>query len=177
MPAPFLRATACLVLAGVGACQSSPEVESHGRPESAAEAKGQPESLAGTADPTISQASELEGLRLYVGKYVYDGYDYLVEDPLGSRLQALLGARYPTFLAHMKVIGPLKSDAGILYTYGNKPHQGGVDMAAIAIDPGRDAIYVWLMEERKAEEFRERGVQVPVPEELKAFIANALAAE
>jgi hypothetical protein len=128
-------------------------------------------------DSIPATVSELTTLRQFIGKYPYEGVNYLTIDPLKRRLGALLGEKYPVFVENMNVIGPLGDDGGLLYTYGNAPHRGMLDMGGIVIDPGQDAIYVWLMEDRKVSEFRENQKSIPVPQYLQTIIANALEAE
>jgi hypothetical protein len=129
------------------------------------------------SDSAPAAASELATLRQFIGKYPYEGVNYLAVDPLKRRLGTLLGEKYPIFLENMNVIGPLGDDGGLLYTYGNAPHRGMIDVGAIVVDPGQDAIYVWLMEQRKVSEFREHQKTVRVPPYLQTFLANVLAAE
>lgn len=169
-------ALCALIASGCSSKDSAKRADPQSEP-SRAGAPSDSSRVAAPSDSAPTPVSELATLRQYIGKYPYEGVNYLTVDPLKRRLGALLGEKYPIFIENMNVIGPLGDDGGLLYTYGNAPHRGMLDMGGIVIDPGQDAIYVWLMEQRKVTEFRENQKSIPVPQYLQTIIANALAAE
>lgn len=95
----------------------------------------------------------LAGLRGSVGKYPYDDTNYLEHGVLADRLRALLGAHYPQFLANMRTVSPLTEAGGLWYVTGNRPHAGGAEVAAVVIDPRRNALRVWLLSGGASREF------------------------
>ena len=92
--------------------------------------------------------------------------------PLGPRLSALLGAKEKAFVEHLRVRSPLMWDGRVFYVTGNKPHQGGIDMAAFVADPATDTINVILITAGVREEFKEAGRDVNLPAEVAATVAN-----
>lgn len=105
--------------------------------------------------PSTAKPGEagLDSLAEYVGKYPYDGINYLEQSVLADRLKALLGASYPTLLANMRTVGPLTREGDVWSIVGLRPHQGGEEMGAIVIDPARNALRVWLLTDGKQSDF------------------------
>jgi hypothetical protein len=113
----------------------------------------------------------LASLRAQVGKYPSDVHLFDT-DPLQSRLLALLGTRYTTFLANFGTQGPLSADGDVLYAIGNKPHAGGDSQAILLIDVSRDLIHVRLLDELEMAEYRERDEEIPLPPDVETTISN-----
>lgn len=135
---------------------------------------GAPEAASTPAPEASAQApvtTDLASLRAQVGKYPRDIHLFDT-DPLQSRLLALLGTRYATFLANFGTQGPLSVDGDVLYALGNKPHAGGDSQAIILIDVPRDLIHVRILDELEMAEYRERDEAIPLPPDVEATISN-----
>ena len=122
-------------------------------------------------EPTEKAAPNLSQLRQHLGEYPRD--TNLWGHPLlAQRLHTLLGARHQTFLEDMLVQGPLTEENGLLFVTGNKPHEGGVDMAVFLADPVNDKIQVWLSTNGTAESFSEADPPLADPPSVAAFKAK-----
>lgn len=110
----------------------------------------------------------LDSLAEYVGKYPYDGINYLEQGVLADRLKALLGPSYPTLLANMRTVGPLTREGEVWSIVGLRPHQGGEEMGAVVIDPARNALRVWLLTHGRQTDFSDaaQGTEIPWPEQV-----------
>lgn len=113
----------------------------------------------------------LASLRAQVGKYPNETHLFDSE-PLQSRLLALLGTRYTTFLANFGTQGPLSAEGDVLYAIGNKPHAGGDSQAILLIDVPRDLIHVRLLDELEMAEYRERDEVIALPPDVETTISN-----
>jgi hypothetical protein len=144
---------------GAFACgdDEPPAVPSAAAPASASEAPAPPANLA--------------TLRAQVGMYPSDIHLFDT-DPLRSRLLALLGTRYTTFLANFGTQGPLSAEGDVLYAIGNKPHAGGDSQAILLIDLSRDLIHVRILDELEMAEYRERDEEIPLPPDVETTISN-----
>ncbi len=122
--------------------------------------------------PEEKDAPSLAQLRLHLGQYPRDtglwGHQLLAQ-----RLHTLLGGKYQTFLENMRVQGPLTEENGLLYVTGNKPHQGGVDMAAFLADPVNDKLQIWICTNGVQEVFSEAEPPLADPPSVATFKANA----
>jgi hypothetical protein len=126
------------------------------------------------AAPSVAPApagAGLEGLRAYVGKYPRDVHLFETE-PLKTRLLGLLGDRYTGLLVNFGTQGPLSEENGVLYAIGNKPHAGGDSAAILLVDPARDLIQVYLLDELEMAELRERDEPIALPADVEATIEN-----
>lgn len=131
--------------------------------------------MAQTRLPSTAKAGEpgLDSLAEYIGKYPYDGINYLEQSVLADRLKALLGSRYPTLLSNMRTVGPLTREGDVWSIVGLRPHQGGEEMGAIVIDPARNALRVWLLTDGKQDDFSDvSGADIPWPDQVKKTLAN-----
>lgn len=125
------------------------------------------------AAPPAAPAAHLASLQPYVGRYPGDGYNYLREGPLAQRLEQLLGVQYATLLDNLQVSSPLKAEGGQWFITGNRQHQGGMEQAALVVDPRRDALRVWLRTDGEDMEFDSpRGARLPWPEEVRLMQRN-----
>ena len=113
----------------------------------------------------------LDELARFAGTYETLGPLWKSE-PLKGRLASLLGGKLPEFLSRFQVGGPLREENGVYFATGNKQHQGGVDLAAFVADPDSDTINVVIVENRKREDFKEGGRDVPLPLEVRTFLEN-----
>jgi hypothetical protein len=53
---------------------------------------------------------------------------------VAEALRQLLGSKFAVFQQNMQVSGPLSRDQ-LLFVSGNKPHEGGREMAYLLLDP------------------------------------------
>lgn len=132
------------------------------------------ESLPSHAQPSTAQASPLDALKVYVGTYPSDGHvSFLEQGVLADRLKQLLGQDYTTLLANLRTASPLQQDQGRWFITGNRPHEGGMEVAAVVIDAPHNAIRVWMLHEGKVQEWSgPAGVQMPWPEDVQTMIDN-----
>ena len=127
------------------------------------------------AEPATAGAplEPLSSLADSVGKYPYDGDNYLEQGVLAARLRALLGERYPVLLANMRTVAPLTAAGGLWFITGNRPHEGGVEAGAVVIDPRANSLRVWLLNAGQAEEFIDPPAAViPWPKDVQTLIEN-----
>ena len=159
----MLRSTfgACAILAALAlsACDKpAPAIDDGRSAAPAAEAPALQEAAAG----------DWTALRASIGKYPSD-IGLLESSPVSGPLKALLGDRFATFFANMDVQGPLQEEGGILYTSGNKAHEGGSEGAYLLIDPETRQLDVGLWEKGKLTHF---GADLAKPKDIQAFISN-----
>ena len=118
--------------------------------------------------PKAEATASLADLRRHLGQYPRD--IYLWGHPLlAERLHALLGDKHQTFLENMRVQGPLTEENGLLFVTGNRPHQGGVDMAAFVADPVNDKIQIWLSTGGEAKTYSEAEPALSDPPSVATF--------
>lgn len=121
-----------------------------------------------------SAAAQWDGVQALVGKYPSDGVDFLRTGPIAERLKGLLGpVNYPVFVKNMGVSGPLRKEGPLIYTIGNRQHQGRDELAAMVLDPGRDAMRAWLKTGDEEWDVQDAGPAVQLPAEVRQFIQNA----
>jgi hypothetical protein len=140
-----------------------------GTPADPPAAESAPAPTPAAAAPAVPQG--LASLRAQVGKYPSETHLFDTE-PLQSRLLALLGTRYTTFLANFGTQGPLSAEGDVLYALGNKPHAGGDSQAILLIDVPRDLIHVRLLDELEMAEYRERDETIALPPDVETTISN-----
>jgi len=128
------------------------------------------------ADTPATAGAPLESLASLadsVGQYPYDGDNYLEQGVLAARLRALLGEDYPILLANMRTVSPLAAADGLWYVTGNRPHEGGVEAAAVVIDPRQNALRVWLLNAGQSQEFIDPPTaKIPWPRDVQTLIKN-----
>ncbi|MEC7120297.1 MAG: hypothetical protein VXW65_10390 [Pseudomonadota bacterium] len=73
------------------------------------------------------------------------------------------------FYENLGVISPLQQEKELYFLSGNKPHQGGTDMAAVVIDPIKDVINVYLQTDGKLTVLTERQQRLPVPKDIQTL--------
>ncbi len=97
--------------------------------------------------------------------------------PTAKRLSLLLGPQlYELFLIEMQESTPIDAEKGVYYVQGHKKYGGPTDVALFAVDPARDALYVWMMSAGKPEERREANWRAPLPKAIRTAIAKVPAA-
>lgn len=155
---------AALLLAACGDKAAKPPAEA---PAPAASQTTPPTPVPTTAPDAWAS---LDGL---IGKYPADTglFDTSVIAP---DLKALLGDRFAAFKTNMQVGAPLLKDGEVLYTTGNKVHEGGSEMAYLLVDPAQHALEVGLWRGGKLETLtRPAGATIAKPKDVQTLIANA----
>lgn len=104
----------------------------------------------------------------YNGKYAAD-IKLLEQKPLKTRLKEILGKEEADFIARYKVTPPLEVDGGLLFNEGCKPHNCGVEEAAIAIDMKKDVIYIGIARNKAVKLYGEKG-DAAYPEKLMQWM-------
>jgi hypothetical protein len=154
-----LRASAILAALAVSACDTpAPAVDNAQSAAPAAEALA----------PQEAAAEDWTALRASVGKYPSE-IGLFETSPISGPLKALLGDRFAAFVANMEVQGPLQEEKDILYTSGNKAHEGGIEGAYLLIDPETRQLDVGLWEQGKPSHF---GAELAKPTDIATFISN-----
>lgn len=107
-----------------------------------------------------------------VGQYPRDSR--LIEaSVITPALKALLGDGFQVFQANMQTQGPLQSEGAVLFTSGNKPHQGGIDAAYLLIEPTSRALEIGLWEGGKLTTYKTPGADIAKPADIRTMIDNA----
>ncbi len=153
---PVRILVASLLLGGLAGCH---------REEARAPAEASPPTA---ARPAPGALAFVEGL---VGRYPRE-VRLLETPPLSTRLQALLGDRYELLGPNLEVQGPISEQNGVVYVTGNKEHAGGSDAAIVVIDVPGDSLHVWLLVSGSLQEYREKAVDRPLPEEVQNLLAS-----
>lgn len=137
---------------------------------------GGPEPAANGADAAAPvpapTASSWAGLAGKVGAYPRD-IGLFDTSAISGELKALLGDQFDTFKANMEVQGPLAEADGVLWTSGNKPHEGGREAAYLLIDPDARQIEVGLWHDGRLRTFASPGASIARPADVRALIDNA----
>lgn len=121
---------------------------------------------------TDAAASDWSALNAQVGKYPNE--TKLLEDsPITADLKALLGDKFDVLATNMQTQSPLEKDGAVLFTSGNKQHEGGVNAAYLLIDPATKALEVGLWEGGKLTTHKTAGSNIAKPSDIQAMISNA----
>lgn len=160
---PVLITLASALALSAAACGSPENKDSVAQSAAPAESPSAPAPDAATAN-----WASLDGL---VGQYPRDSK--LIEDSvITADLKTLMGAKYETLQANMATQSPLERDGSVLYTSGNKAHEGGVNAAYILIDPAQKAMEVGLWEGGKLTTYTSHGANLTKPKDIQTMIAN-----
>lgn len=137
--------------------------------QSAAKADSVPSTAAATTD-----ASPLGELKQYVGTYPSDSnVSFLEQGVLADRLKHMLGKDYTTLLNNLRTVSPLTEDAGRWFITGNRPHEGGKEMAAVVVDAAKNAVRVWMLHGGKVTEVIDpMSANVPWPQDVQTMLDN-----
>lgn len=142
---------------------------------------GQPEATPSTETPAASSeaapaeaaaASDWSALNTQIGKYPNE--TKLLEDsPITADLKTLLGDKFDVLAANMQTQAPLEKDGAVLFTSGNKQHEGGVNAAYLLIDPASKALEVGLWEGGKLTTYKTADSNIAKPKDVQTLISNA----
>lgn len=123
------------------------------------------------AEPSTT-ADDWQSLDALVDRYPSET-KLLEASAVTPALQKLLGRKFETLRTNMQTQAPLKREAGVLYTSGNKQHEGGVNMAYVLIAPATQAIEVGLWEAGKLTTYRTGDAELPKPKDIQTLMDNA----
>lgn len=122
--------------------------------------------------PAATITGEWAQLQPMVGQYPRDSglFDNSIIAP---QLKSLLGDKFDAFVTNMQVQSPLTQEGNVLFTTGNKQHEGGSQMAYLLIDPATKALEVGLWQEGKLTTYATPNSNIPKPEDVQALITNS----
>lgn len=174
-PAALVLSACVLALAACDSRQAQPVAEAvDAAPAAPAHAQPDP-AIEQVRIPYVAPSAEpgLDSLGGLVGTYRHDGVDFLQQGVLATRLKSLLGGRYGVLLDNLGTSGPLQKEGELLSMSGNRPHQGGEEMAAIVIDPARNGLRVWLLSQGHQTVFTDvEGDDIAWPPEVQVTLDN-----
>ncbi|HVI99135.1 MAG TPA: hypothetical protein VM657_08725 [Sphingomonas sp.] len=159
----IMTTTSLAFFAMLGGCNQSPAPADN--------AATTPAPIANEADATAAESS-WAGLRDLIGQYPRDS-GLFESSVIAGDLKALLGDKLATFMQDMEVQGPLAEEKGVLWTSGNKTHQGGIDAAYLLIDPATRQLEVGLWENGVLQTYASPGAPLTKPADVETLIANA----
>ncbi|MCO8030047.1 hypothetical protein NI454_08770 [Brevundimonas diminuta] len=123
-------------------------------------------------DAAPTATADWSALNAQVGKYPNE--TKLLEDsPITADLKTLVGAKFDVLATNMQTQAPLQKDGAVLFTSGNKQHEGGVNAAYLLIDPATRALEVGLWEGGKLTTYKTPGSNLAKPKDVETMIANA----
>lgn len=167
---PFERllvAAAVLVLAS---CERTPAQDQHGatNAQHTAEASAMGERH---AEPDVAWAS----LGPKVGQYPSQ-IGLFTKSAVVDDLRALLGeARLQTLQQNFETASPLQRDGTVLFTSGNRAHEGGSEAAYLLLDQAHKAIEVGLWTNGTLSVYTTPGSHIRKPADIRTMIANSAA--
>ncbi|MEG1452518.1 hypothetical protein [Brevundimonas sp.] len=134
-----------------------------------------------TADPAVAEPApalappftgEWASLAPLIGQYPSQSglFDTSV---VAAPLKTLLGSKYEAFKTNMKVESPLTREGNVLYTSGNKPHEGGSNAAYLLIDPATKTMEAGLWENGKLTTYPAGGTGSTKPKDIQTLLSNS----
>ncbi len=139
--------------------------------DSAPKADGNSPDIPEASGSTDADTASLAYLASRVGQYPHD-IDLWNTQPLNTRLHALLGEQYPTFIDNMEVQGPLETFDGAVWTSGNRAHQGGIEAAVLLVDTRTDALEVYLLTGHRLWHHAEREPRIALQGDAATMVGN-----
>jgi hypothetical protein len=123
-------------------------------------------------EPSPASASAWASLANDIGKYPRD-IGLFERSAISDDLKALLGDNFEAFRANMDVQGPLAEEDGVLWTSGNRPHEGGSEAAYLLIDPAAQQLEVGLWHDGHFQTYASPGASIAKPADVGTMIDNA----
>lgn len=154
--------TGSLALSACGSPENNPPAQAPAEPVAVEPAPAATAPLSGewaSLEPLVSQYPSQSGL--------------FETSTIAAPLKTLLGDKFETFKTNMKVESPLTREGNVLYTSGNKPHDGGINAAYLLIDPATKALEVGLWEGGKLTTYPAGGTSIAKPKDIQTLISNA----
>lgn len=118
---------------------------------------------------------DLGFLKALVDKYPND-IKLWTNHSLEPRLKNLLGNEYSVFVENMKVNSPLNEYSDVIWTSGNKPHDGGINAALFLADIKNNLIEVYLLTNGKLLHFGEANSEMILNGDAQVVLDNFQAA-
>lgn len=92
---------------------------------------------------------------------------------VSADLARLLGDKLAVLKTNLQTASPLERQGQVIFTSGNKPHQGGSDAAYLLIDPAAKALEVGLWQRGKLSTYKTPGSNIAKPKDIQTMIANS----
>lgn len=112
-------------------------------------------------------------LQAQVGKYQHEA-PYLQNGVMAERLQHLLGAHTPEFLRNIEVAGPLQQEGSVYFITGNRPHEGGDNAGAVALDAQTNTMRIWWLQNGQPRVIQDAGASFGWPRDVNKMISNVV---
>lgn len=125
-----------------------------------------------TTAPAMAITGEWASLQPLIGQYPRDS-GLFDNSAITPQLKALLGDKFDAFVTNMQVQSPLAQQGNVLFTTGNKQHEGGSEMAYLLVDPTTKALEVGLWQQGKLTTYATQNSNIPKPEDVQALISNS----
>ena len=163
----FLVVAAVLVLAS---CERSPVQDQH----DATSAQNTADASA-TGDRHVERDVAWASLDPKVGQYPLQ-IGLFIKSAVVDDLRALLGeARLQTLRQNFETASPLQRDGTVLFTSGNRAHEGGSEAAYLLLDQAHKAIEVGLWTNGALSVYKTPGSHIRKPADIRTMIANSAA--
>jgi hypothetical protein len=117
-------------------------------------------------------AADWSSLGALVGKLPVDSGLFDTSAAAGE-FHSLLGLKLGTLKTNLQTSSPLREEGGVIFSSGNKAHEGGMNQAYVIVDPARQAVEVGLWENGRLAVYRTAGADLPKPQDIQVMIRNA----
>ena len=159
-------AVAVLAVAALSACKPAGTDNPASAPSESVPAETAP-----SVDTAAPVTGPWAGLQNHIGKYPNES-GLLTNSPIVEPLKTLLGDKYDTFVTNLGVQSPLTRDGDLLFTSGNKPHEGGMEGAYLILDPSKTTLEAGLWEKGKLTTYTSQGASLRKPADIQTMIQN-----
>jgi len=167
-----------LLMAGCNATpnsnETSQETQNDAAAVSVAEGKtGVDNGLAptGTSVAGGKEAGSWEGFDDFLGKTASQS-GLLETSAIAEPLHDLLGEKIAVLATNLETSSPLEKDGKILFTSGNKAHEGGSDAAYLLIEPEVKALEIGLWEKGQLNTYRTAGTKITKPKDMQTMLSD-----
>lgn len=167
---PFERLLVAAAILVLASCERTPAQDQHGATNAQQTANA---SVTGDqhADLDVAWAS----LGPKVGQYPSQ-IGLFTKSAVVDDLRALLGeARLQTLQQNFETASPLQRDGTVLFTSGNRAHEGGSEAAYLLLDQAHKAIEVGLWTNGILSVYTTPGSHIRKPADIQTMIANSAA--
>lgn len=167
---PFERLLVAAAILVLASCERTPVQDQHDvtSAQHTAEASAMGERH---AEPDVAWAS----LDPKVGQYPSQ-IGLFTKSAVVDDLRALLGeARLQTLRQNFETASPLQRDGTVLFTSGNRAHEGGSEAAYLLLDQAHKAVEVGLWTNGALSVYKTPGSHIRKPADIRTMIANSAA--
>lgn len=167
---PFERLLVAAAILVLASCERTSVQDQHGATTAQQTADA---SVTGDqhADPDVAWAS----LGPKVGQYPSQ-IGLFTKSAVVDDLRALLGeARLQTLQQNFETASPLQRDGTVLFTSGNRAHEGGSEAAYLLLDQAHKAVEVGLWTNGALSVYKTPGSHIRKPADIRTMIANSAA--